>query len=39
MGLPVRVEEDFEDKFPGASALATECFLNLAYLGTAMLPP
>ena len=37
MGLPVRVAEDFEDEFPGASALATECFLNLAYLGTAML--
>jgi DNA-binding MarR family transcriptional regulator len=35
--LPVRVEEEFEDEFPGASALATECFLNLAYLGTAML--
>ena len=37
MGLPVRVEDDFEDEFPGASTLATECFLNLAYLGTAML--
>jgi DNA-binding MarR family transcriptional regulator len=37
MGLPVRVAEDFEDEFPGANALATECFLNLAYLGTAML--
>ena len=35
--MPVRVEEDFEDEFPGASALATECFLNLAYLGTMML--
>jgi len=37
MGLSVRVEEDFENEFPGASALATECFLNLAHLGTAML--
>jgi DNA-binding MarR family transcriptional regulator len=37
MGLPVRVADDFEGEFPGASALATECFLNLAYLGTAML--
>jgi len=37
MGLPVRVADGFEDEFPGASALATECFLNLAYLGTAML--
>ena len=35
--MPVRVAEGFEDEFPGASALATECFLNLAYLGTAML--
>lgn len=35
--MPVRVEEDFEDEFPGASALATECFLNLAHLGTIML--
>lgn len=35
--MPVRVDGDFEDEFPGASALSTECFLNLAYLGTRML--
>ena len=25
----VRVDDDFEDEYPGASALATECFVNL----------
>ena len=25
----VRVDGDFEDEYPGASALATECFANL----------
>jgi DNA-binding MarR family transcriptional regulator len=37
MGVPVRVEDGFEDEFPGSSARASECFLTLAYLGTAML--
>jgi DNA-binding MarR family transcriptional regulator len=37
MKVPVRVDEDFEDEFPGANALSTECFLTLAYLGTSML--
>jgi DNA-binding MarR family transcriptional regulator len=35
--LPVRVEHDFEDEFPGASPRATECFLTLASLATGML--
>jgi DNA-binding MarR family transcriptional regulator len=26
-----RVDDDFEDEYPGASALATECFANLFY--------
>ena len=25
----IRVGDDFEDEYPGASALATECFANL----------
>ena len=25
----VRVDDDFEDEYPGADALATECFANL----------
>ena len=35
--MPVRVEDGFEEEFPGSSAHATECFLTLAHLGTAML--
>ena len=26
---PIRVGDDFEDEYPGASALATECYANL----------
>jgi DNA-binding MarR family transcriptional regulator len=33
----VRVHSDFEEEFPGASALATECFLNLGRVALAML--
>ena len=29
----VRVGDDFEDEYPGASALATECFANLCQAG------
>jgi DNA-binding MarR family transcriptional regulator len=35
--VPVRVDDGFEEEFPGASPRATECFLTLAYLATAML--
>jgi DNA-binding MarR family transcriptional regulator len=37
MGVPIRVDDGFEDEFRGASALSTECFLSLAFLGTSML--
>lgn len=30
----VRVEPRFEEIWPGASALATECFVNMGYLGS-----
>ncbi len=36
-GLLVRVQSDFEKEFPGASALATECFLNLGRVAVTML--
>jgi DNA-binding MarR family transcriptional regulator len=29
----VQVDDDFEDEYPGASALATECYANLARTG------
>lgn len=35
--MAIRVGEGFEDEFPGSSGPATECFLNLAHLGTTML--
>ncbi|MGA3148135.1 MAG: MarR family transcriptional regulator [Acidimicrobiales bacterium] len=33
----VRVHRDFEEEFPHASALATECFLNLGRVAVSML--
>jgi len=30
----VRVEPGFEEIYPGASALATECFVNMGFLGS-----
>ena len=33
----VRVHDDFESEFPTGSAVATECFLNLARVATSML--
>lgn len=33
----VRVHGEFEGEFPGASPLATECFLNLAHVAVSML--
>ena len=36
-GPLVRVDDDFEVEFPHASALATECFLNLARVAVSML--
>ena len=32
-----RVGEDFEDEYPGASALATECFANLFHTGNLLI--
>jgi DNA-binding MarR family transcriptional regulator len=36
-GTLVRVHRDFEEEFPRASALATECFLNLGRVAVSML--
>jgi DNA-binding MarR family transcriptional regulator len=36
-GLLVQVQSGFEEEFPGASALSTECFLSLGRLTMAML--
>ena len=36
-GPLVRVHRDFEEEFPRASALATECFLNLGRVALSML--
>ena len=33
----IRVGDDFEEEYPGASALATECFANLVRTGTLLL--
>jgi DNA-binding MarR family transcriptional regulator len=33
----VRLEDDFEQQWPGASTLATECVLNMGFLVTRML--
>ncbi len=37
----IRVGDDFEDEYPGASALATECYANLyrAAIRAASAPP
>jgi DNA-binding MarR family transcriptional regulator len=32
-----RVDDDFEDEYPGASALATECFANLYQVGNMLM--
>ena len=32
-----RVGDDFEDEYPGASALATECFVNLFHAGDVLM--
>ena len=33
----MRVGDDFEDEYPGASALATECYANLCRAGTMLM--
>ncbi len=33
----IRVGDDFEDEYPGASALATECYANLCRAGTMLM--
>ena len=32
-----RVDDDFEDEYPGASALATECFANVFHAGNLLM--
>ena len=35
--LLIRVGDDFEDEYPGASALATECYANLCRIGAMLM--
>lgn len=37
MEMPIRVSRDFDAKYPGASASATECAMNLARTGDLVL--